>query len=223
MKDFLKDRKKVTQIQRLEILLAGQVQIPKMICMKMIQPDVPVLETSQMSDKQLIPLCIKNTAGQHKFRIPFKNTGEQDIEVEFSFHKVSQAVNRPALIRSNSSGTPDLKSQSPIDFSINHTPSIIKIPAHQGPVMINVIAKLKNSYQLDISQDQSTALKRANSIQDTDNGDSLVETSPKRMDSSNVEKYNHLLIATVKDTQIMFSFYVEASIIEADKNSPTPQ
>ena len=35
--------------------------------------------------------------------------------------------------------------------------------------------------------------------------------------SSTVEKYNHLLIATVKDTQIMFSFYVEASIIDADK------
>ena len=38
MKDFLKDRKKVTQIQRLEILLAGQVQIPKLICMKSLKP-----------------------------------------------------------------------------------------------------------------------------------------------------------------------------------------
>ena len=78
----------------------------------MIKPDVPVLESSQMSEKekQLIPLAIKNTAGPQKFRIPFKNTGEQDIEVEFSFHKVSQAVNKPALLRSNSSSVPDLKS-----------------------------------------------------------------------------------------------------------------
>ena len=154
MKDFLKDRKKVTQVQKLEILLAGQVQIPKMVCMKMIKPDVTELESSQMTEKQLIPLAIKNTPGQQKFRIPFKNTGEHDIEVEFTFHKASQAVNRSALIRSNSSGTPDLKSQSPIDFTVNHTPSVMKIPAHQGPVMLNVIAKLKNSYQLDVSQSQ---------------------------------------------------------------------
>jgi len=113
---------------------------------------VPVLENSEITDTTLIPLCIKNTAGQQKFRIPFKNTGEQDIEVEFSFHKASQAANPQALMRSNSSGSPDLKSQSPVDFSINHTPSVIKIPANSGPVMLNVIAKLKNSYQLDISQ-----------------------------------------------------------------------
>ena len=34
-----------------------------------------------------------------------------------------------------------------------------------------------------------------------------------------IEKYNHLLIGTVKDTQIMFSFFVEASIIEGDKGA----
>lgn len=51
MKDFLKDRKKVTQVQKLEILLAGQVQIPKLVCMKSIKPNVPVLESSQMTEK----------------------------------------------------------------------------------------------------------------------------------------------------------------------------
>ena len=51
MKDFLKDRKKVTQVQKLEILLAGQVQIPELVCMKSIKPDVPVLESSQMTEK----------------------------------------------------------------------------------------------------------------------------------------------------------------------------
>ena len=110
MKDFLKDRKKVTQVQKLDILLAGQVQIPKMICMKTIKPAVTELESSQLTENQLIPLAIKNISGQQKFRIPFKNTGEHDIEVEFSFHKASQAVNQPALMRSNSSGIPDGKS-----------------------------------------------------------------------------------------------------------------
>lgn len=32
MKDFLKDRRTAAQTQRMEILLAGQVQIPKLIC-----------------------------------------------------------------------------------------------------------------------------------------------------------------------------------------------
>ena len=145
MKDFLKDRKKVTQIQRLEILLAGQVQIPRLICMKSIKPQLPHLESNLLQDKH-IPLAIKNISGQQKFRIPFKNTGEQDIEVEFAFHKVSQAVNKPALLRSNSINSPDQKSQSPIDFQIGHTPAVVKIPANQGPVMVNVMAKLKNSY-----------------------------------------------------------------------------
>ena len=75
MKDFLKDRKKVTQIQRLEILLAGQVQIPKLICMKSLKPQLPELESSMLQDKH-IPLAIKNIPGQQKYRIPFKNTGE---------------------------------------------------------------------------------------------------------------------------------------------------
>jgi len=64
MKDFLKDRKKVTQVQKLDILLAGQVQIPKMVCMKTIKPAVTELESSQMMEKQLIPLAIKNISGQ---------------------------------------------------------------------------------------------------------------------------------------------------------------
>ena len=33
------------------------------------------------------------------------------------------------------------------------------------------------------------------------------------------EKYSHLMIATIKDTSIMFSFFIEASIVEADKNA----
>ncbi len=28
------------------------------------------------------------------------------------------------------------------------------------------------------------------------------------------EKYNHLLIAKIKDTQVMFSFIIEATVIE---------
>lgn len=31
-----------------------------------------------------------------------------------------------------------------------------------------------------------------------------------------VEKYNHLLIAKVKDSQLMFSFIIEASVLESN-------
>ena len=110
---------------------------------------------------------------------------------------MSQAANPQALMRSNSLGTPDMKAQSPVDFTVNHSPSLMKIPANSGPVMLNVIAKLKNSYQLDISQ----SLKRASSLQDNNYNESLL-TSGQGLNrsTSSIEKYNHLLIATVKDT-----------------------
>ena len=70
-------------------------------------------------------------------------------------------------------------------------------------------------------------LKRANSVQDSELDHQLLDCkkskngSPSPERGSGVEKYNHLLIATVKDTNIMFSFYVEASVIEPDRNSST--
>jgi len=36
------------------------------------------------------------------------------------------------------------------------------------------------------------------------------------------EKYNHLLIAKIKDTQIMFSFFIEASIVECKDQQAIP-
>jgi len=32
---------------------------------------------------------------------------------------------------------------------------------------------------------------------------------------TNIEKYSHLLVGKVRDSQIMFAFFIEASIIEA--------
>ena len=40
----------------------------------------------------------------------------------------------------------------------------------------------------------------------------------KRMLSTNIEKYNHLLVGKVRDTNMMFSFIVEASIIDVDQS-----
>jgi len=37
-----------------------------------------------------------------KFRIPFKNIGSQEVELEFTFLKTSRATNEPAMERRNS-------------------------------------------------------------------------------------------------------------------------
>ena len=65
---------------------------------------------------------------------------------------------------------------SPLEFAA--MPSNLKIPPGGGAGILNIVAKLKNSYQL-------AALKETNKS-DTFN------TRP--------EKYNHLLIAKIKDT-----------------------
>jgi len=33
---------------------------------------------------------------------------------------------------------------------------------------------------------------------------------------TNIEKYNHLLVGKVRDTKLMFSFFIEASIIDVE-------
>ena len=45
-------------------------------------------------------------------------------------------------------------------------------------------------------------------------------TTPKtaKKDSKNLEKYTHLLIGKVKDTNILFSYILEASVVE--QNGP---
>ena len=41
----------------------------------------------------------------------------------------------------------------------------------------------------------------------------------KKMLSTNIEKYNHLLVGKVRETNMMFSFIVEASIIDIENNA----
>lgn len=87
MKEFLKDRKKLGQSQKVEILLAGRVEVPSISCPKELQ-------LSDSKDR-MIPIVIKKptglqssaAAGGSKFRLPFKNNGPQDLEIEFSFAK----------------------------------------------------------------------------------------------------------------------------------------
>ncbi len=72
-------------------------------------------------------------------------------------------------------------------------PSALKIPVGATGIL-NIAAKIKNSYQM--KQDS-------------------ISTEEKKKTAGKAERYNHLLIAKVKDTQIMFGFIVEASLVES--------
>lgn len=87
MKEFLRDRKKVAQQQRLEILLAGRIEVPNVICQK----ELVVTEF----DEKIVPLVIKRGQNCQKFRLPFKNKGAQDLELDFTFIKSSAVIKGP--------------------------------------------------------------------------------------------------------------------------------
>lgn len=85
--------------------------------------------------------------------------------------------------------------------------------------MLNVIAKLKNSYTI------KQPLKK--SISGQDEGRSGLENYPVlqrcntlELKQQKTEKYSHLLIGKVKDSPIMFSFFIEATVVESSEKQP---
>lgn len=98
MKEFLRDRKKLALHQKIEILLAGKVDIPSLTCPKeLIDNDL---------NEKMIPLIVKKPCsaamqanGGSKYRIPFKNNGTQELEIEFSFAKQTAVINGPHALK----------------------------------------------------------------------------------------------------------------------------
>lgn len=107
------------------------------------------------------------------------------MEVDFTFVKQTAVIKGPQAIGSSQ------LTQSPVEFSA--VPNTIKIGANSSAIL-NIVAKLKNSYQL------------ANISKEGGSDSGIVAP---------VEKYNHLLLAKVKDSQLMFSFIIEASVLES--------
>ena len=87
MKEFLKDRKKVALQQKMEILLAGRVEVPNIICPKQM--------LVEELDEKIIPIAIKKGQSNQKFRIPFKNVGPSEVDMDFSFMKTSFVIYKP--------------------------------------------------------------------------------------------------------------------------------
>lgn len=123
------------------MLLAGKIEVPSLICQK-------ELIMTEFNGEKVIPLVVKKGQSCQKFRIPFKNNGAQDIEIDFTFSKQSAVICGPQGSNSqNSSGEDSSKNntltQSPIEFVA--MPSNVKIPANSSAIL-NIAAKLKNSY-----------------------------------------------------------------------------
>ena len=112
----------------------------------------------------MIPLAVKCLAGIQKFRVPFKNASEHEFEIDFSFLKSSQAVSLPAIKRAKKIGDKAASEEddgennddeiSPIEFSLPVT--TLKVPASSQAVILNVSAKLKNSYILALEGSGTT-------------------------------------------------------------------
>jgi hypothetical protein len=212
MKEFLRERKKLALTQRLEVLLAGRIEVPgPLICQR-------ELLMAEYGNQKVIPLVVKKGpqvgSAAQKFRLPFKNMGSSEIEIEFTFAKQTAVVSGPQALTlgkgshstsSNedkaASGTPLTSNQittSPLEFSVV-PPTTMKVPPNGGSIILNIQAKLKNSYQLQ-------NLKDAKAISQNPH----LALLPKK-----IEKYNHLMICKIKDTQVVFSFFIEASVIES--------
>lgn len=79
-----------------------------------------------------------------------------------------------------------VQSQTASPLELTATPSLVKVPGGQNTIL-NVTVKMKNSFLLHKRPEGQNKLPQV---------------------------FNHLLIARIKDTQIMFSFVVQASVVE---------
>lgn len=113
--------------------------------------------------------------------------------------------------------------QSPVEFGV--APVAVKIPAGTQAVMLNISAKLKNSFLL-AQENLSMLRSKSHSVQPLPElgtkklskshslGDEDEVERQRRMLETSIEKYSHLLVGKVRDSQIMFAFFIEASIID---------
>lgn len=105
--------------------------------------------------------------------------------MEFQFIKTSAAFNS---MDEHKNCKPFMQAQnaSPIELSLS--PATLKVgPSQQA--LLNITAKFKNSYMVNEWERESHKQKGK-------------------------EMFNHLLLGKVKDTNIYFSFVVQASIID---------
>lgn len=80
------------------MLLAGKVEVPgPLTCQR-------ELLMTEYNNERVVPLVVKKGpqqgTGAQKFRLPFKNLGSSEIEVDFSFAKMSAVICGPQSLTS---------------------------------------------------------------------------------------------------------------------------
>lgn len=103
---------------------------------------------TELGNQRVVPVVVKKggNAGSaaQKFRLPFKNMGASEMEIEFTFAKQSAVICGPAssTLDTKRKGADDSKAgpqpltSSPIEFSVS-APSTMKVPAN-GSVILNI-------------------------------------------------------------------------------------
>ena len=70
------------KVKKLEVLLLGYLDNPKIKCMKQL--------FNKASNSEMISIAVKKTGGVQKFKLPFKNLSTYlDSELEFAFIRTS--------------------------------------------------------------------------------------------------------------------------------------
>ena len=189
---FIQDRQSVAENQRQEILLNGKIKIPKIVCTRAMQRQFAKNGQSYASEIQtaqkekVVPISLSMAEPKKKFKIPFKNMSENDLEVEFYFPKISAAT--------HVGGLDEDQDPSPVRLSVET--KVIVVPAGCQAVSLKFSARLSNDYLFQQGKCQSP-VNNANESEKT---------------QEQLDRYNHLLIARVVGTNVMFPYIVEASI-----------
>ena len=138
----------------IRVCLHGIVEVPQLICPRRIVSN----------DIATIPLAVKKAVGAQRYRIPFKNTGKIDLELEFSFLKIEHAPG--------------------IDYFC--IPNIMKIQAGTTGIL-SVLIKNIHATEAPATSEDTTYKSDGNIIKDP-----------------------RMLVAKIKNSQIFFTFYIDA-------------
>ena len=138
--------------RKMRILLHGRIQTPKLICPRQLN--------NKKFGLNVVPIVLHSVAPSHKLRIPFKNNGKMELDVDFNFMKNEGSF------------------MSNYDYFC--IPNQLKIPGNGGVGILNILIK--------------------NNTNTTRGSDDEGEDSK-------------ILMGKIKDTSIVYTYYLEASII----------
>lgn len=115
--------------RKLDILLLGFLDNPKIKCMKQLYNEV--------ANSDLISLAVKKAGGIQKFKLPFKNLSSYlDSDVEFAFIRAPQAQLNSQNAKTAGSATKNNFSFEPIDcLQFYCQPNQFKISADQIQIL----------------------------------------------------------------------------------------